>query len=69
VGLEAIHELNATVAAAEGDDWNAGLAERVDVAQDGSLGDLERLGELACRHPPSALQEQQHVEHTGSTHI
>ena len=68
VRLEAVDQLDPATRAARREDRHAGLAERLDVAQDRALGDLERLGELPCRHPAAALQDQQHVEHPGRAH-
>jgi uncharacterized protein DUF6855 len=67
--LKSVEELDPAARSPGRDNRNAGLAERLDVAENRPLGDLERLGELARRQPATALQHEQHVEHPRGTHF
>ena len=68
MGLESIHQLDTATRTSNGEDRHARLAERLDVAQDGSFRDFERVSQLHGRHAAAALQHQQHVEHPRRTH-
>ena len=67
--LEAVHHLDAAPPAAGCEDWNPGFAECVDVTKDGSLGDVELLRQRMRGHPPSALQDLQHLQHPRRAHL
>jgi hypothetical protein len=66
--LVAVHQFDAAARAAGRKDRNACFAERLDVAQDRPLRDLERARQLSGRRPTAPLEHQQHVEHTRGAH-
>ena len=59
---------NPTLRAAHGDDLQARLQERFDVAQHGSFGDLELGSQLAGRHPATRLEQPQHRDQSAGAH-
>ena len=61
--LSTLSEAVATVATGLGLDGVSELPEAVDVAANGSLGDLEALGELRSRPRRTRLEEAEELQH------
>jgi hypothetical protein len=53
---EPVHQLESALGSTDRVHGNAGDAERLDVAQDSALGDLQPGGKLLRRHPATSLQ-------------
>ena len=68
VGAVAVGQEAAAAGAALGVDGHAGGRERVQVAVDRALRDLQPLGQLARGHPTVDLQEQQHRQQPVGAH-
>ena len=64
----AVDEADPAVRAALGVDRDAGRAQRLDVAMDRPLGDLELGGELGGGQLASRLEEEQHRDESGGAH-
>ncbi len=66
--LEAVDQLDPAPCTLDREDGDAGFAQCLDVAQNGSLGHFEGLGQLQRRPTTTSLQHQQHVENTCGAH-
>ncbi len=64
----AVDQPDAALRPALGIDRDAGRAERLDIAVDRPLGDLELAGELAGRQLAPRLEQQQHRDESGGAH-
>ena len=68
IAPESLDQLEATRAAADRIERDAGRAESLDVAEDRALGDLKLGGQLPGAHPPAGLEQAQQPDQTAGSH-